>query len=183
MKIFIKYMVCIRCKMIVKQQLEMLNIKYNYIELGEVELDESMTSAERDAFGTALLKYGLELMEDKKAVLVDKMKKVIVEMIHYADELPKQSHSEYISGKLNANYQKLALLFMESTGITVERYIIGHKIEKVKELLLYEDLTLVDIAFKLSYSSVSHLCTQFKRETGVTPQFFRGMKMKKPKRP
>ncbi len=175
-------MVCIRCKMIVKQQLEVLNIKYNYIDLGEVDLDVTMTIAERNAFGTALLGYGLELMEDKKAVIVDKMKKVIVEMIHYDEDLPKQSHSVYISSKLNASYQKLALLFMESTGITVERYIISHKIEKVKELLLYEDLTLVHIAFKLNYSSVPHLCTQFKRETGVTPLFFRGMKMKKPKR-
>jgi AraC-like DNA-binding protein len=169
--------------MIVKQQLEVLNVKYNYIELGEVELVDSLTKSERNAFGTALLKYGLELMEDKKAVMVDKIKKVIVEMIHYADNLPKQSHSEYISEKLNFNYQKLALLFMESTGITVERYIISQKIEKAKELLLYEDMSLVEIAFKLNYSSVSHLCTQFKRETGVTPQFFKGMKMKKSNRP
>ena len=176
-------MVCIRCKLIVKQQLDILKIKYSYIELGEVELENYLTVSERDAFGSLLLKYGLELMEDTKAVLVDKIKKVIVEMIHYADDLPKQSHSEYISEKLNFNYQKLALLFMESTGISVERYIISHKIEKAKELLLYENLTLVDIAGRLNYSSVSHLCTQFKRETGVTPQFFKGMKMKKPKRP
>ena len=183
MKLFIKYMVSIRCKMIVKQQLDNLNIKYHTIDLGEVDVINSLTDPERQAFGDALLMYGLELMEDKKAVLVDKTKKVIVEMIHYADDLPKQSHSDYLTEKLNYNYQKLALLFLEVTGISIERYIISHKIEKVKELILYDDINLTEIAYKLNYSSVSHLCTQFKRETGVTPQFFKGMRMKKDKRP
>ena len=182
MKLFIKYMVCIRCKLIVKQQLEILNIEYNKIDLGEVELPISLTVDVRKDFASALLKYGLELMEDKNALLIEKAKKVVIEMIHYADELPKKSHSEYLSEKLNYNYQKLALLFMEATGISLERYIISHKIEKVKEMILYEDLNLSDIAFRLNYSSVAHLCTQFKRETGVTPQFFKGLKMKKEKK-
>ena len=120
-------------------------------------------------------------MDDKKSILIEKIRNVIIEMIHYADELPKQSHSEYISKKLNYNYQKLTLLFMESAGISIERYIISHKIEKIKEMILYEELTLSDISFKLNYSSVAHLSTQFKKETGVTPQFFKGLKVKKDK--
>ena len=181
MKLFVKYMVCIRCKMIVKQLLDELSIKYISIELGEVITVNTLTIPEQAELGNKLLKHGLELLEDKKALLIDKIKKVIIEMIHYADEIPKQSHSEYLGEKLNYNYQKLALLFMESTGISIERYIISHKIEKVKELILYEKMTLTDIAFKLNYSSVSHLCTQFKNETGVTAHFFKEMKTKKSK--
>jgi len=172
-------MVSIRCKMIVKQQLEKFGIEYTTIDLGEVQVDDATTTLQKIDFGKSLLYYGLELLEDKNAALIDKVKKVVVEMIHFADELPKQSKSAYISEKMNCNYQKLALLFMEATGISLERYIIRHKIEKVKELILYDDLNLTDIAFKLNYSSVAHLCTQFKRETGVTPQFFKSMKIKK----
>ena len=175
-------MVCIRCKMIVKQQLEKLNIEYTTIDLGEIELPCSISESVRNDLANALLLYGLELLEDKNAQLIDKIKKVVVEMIHYADDLPKKCHSEYLSEKLNYNYQKLALLFMEAAGISIERYIISHKIEKIKEMILYENLSLSDIAFQLNYSSVAHLCTQFKRETGVTPQFFKGLKMKKEKK-
>ncbi len=174
-------MVCIRCKMIVKQQLENLNIEYGTINLGEIEIIGTITKSDRIALSTALLKHGLELMEDKNAQLIDKAKLVIIEMIHYADELPKQSHSDYISNKLNYNYQKLTLLFMEATGISIERYIINHKIEKIKEYILYEGMSFSDIAFRLNYSSVAHFSTQFKKETGVTPQFFKGLKVKKDK--
>ncbi len=181
MKIFIKYMVCIRCKMIVKQQLENLNIEYGAINLGEVEIISSITKSDRKVLASALLKHGLELMEDKNAQLVDMTKMVIVEMIHYADELPKQSHSDYISNKVNYNYQKLTMLFMEATGISIERYIINHKIEKIKEYILYDGMSFGEIVFRLNYSSIAHFCTQFKKETGVTPQFFKGLKVKKDK--
>ena len=174
-------MVCIRCKMIVKQQLENLNIEYVAINLGEVELVSSITIEQRDNLSKKLLNHGLELMEDKNAQLIDRAKMVIVEMIHYADELPKQSHSDYISKKVNYNYQKLTMLFMEATGISIERYIINHKIEKIKEYILYEGMSFGDIAIRLNYSSVAHFCTQFKKETGVTPQFFKGLKVKKDK--
>lgn len=172
-------MVSIRCKMIVKQQLEKFGIEYTIIDLGEVNVNDVISTIQKEEFGKSLLYFGLELLEDKNAALIDKVKKVVVEMVHYDDEQPKLSKSAYISAKMNCNYQKLALLFMEATGISLERYIIRHKIEKVKELILYDDLNLTDIAFKLNYSSVAHLCTQFKRETGVTPQFFKGMKIKK----
>ena len=172
-------MVCIRCKMIVKDQLEKLNISYNTIDIGVIDMANDLTVTEKKSLSIALHKYGLELMEDKNVLLIDRAKKIIIEMVHYSDDFPKQSHSDYIAEKLNYNYQKMAMLFLEATGISVERYIISHKIEKIKELLIYEDLTLTEISYRLNYSSLSHLCTQFKKETGVTPQFFKGLKMKK----
>jgi AraC-like DNA-binding protein len=121
----------------------------------------------------------LELMDDKKAMLVEKIKNVIVEMVHYADELPETNFSDYLSEKLNHNYTYLSNLFSEVKGITIEHYIIIHKIEKVKELIIYDELNLTEIAYKLNYSSVAHLSNQFKKITGLTPSFFKKLKDKR----
>lgn len=172
-------MVSIRCKMLVKAELEKLGLHHRIVELGEVEVEENITVEQHDQLQTALLKSGLELMDDKKAQLVEKIKNVVVEMVHYENELPKTKNSDYIGKKLNHNYTYLANLFSESTGTTIEHYIIIHKIERAKELILYDELTLTEIAWKLNYSSVSHLSSQFKKITGLTPSFFKHLKTKR----
>ena len=172
-------MVSIRCKMIVKEKLHELKIPYVCINLGEVEMKQEITKQQREQIKTSLLKYGIELMDDKKATLIDKIKNVIIEMIHYADEIPKMNFSDYLSQKLNCDYTYLSNLFSETEAITIERFLLLHKIEKVKELIIYDELSLTEIAFKLNYSSVSHLSNQFKKITGLTPSFFRALKNKK----
>ncbi len=165
--------------MLVKAELEKLGLHHRIVELGEVEVEENITVEQHDQLQTALLKSGLELMDDKKAQLVEKIKNVVVEMVHYENELPKTKNSDYIGKKLNHNYTYLANLFSESTGTTIEHYIIIHKIERAKELILYDELTLTEIAWKLNYSSVSHLSSQFKKITGLTPSFFKHLKTKR----
>ena len=181
MKIFIKYMVSNRCKMIVKEELKKLGINYILVELGEVDIQQALTIDQQNQLKTALLKSGLELMDDQKAVLIEKIKNIIVEMIHYDDDWPKIKNSEFISSRLNHDYTYLANLFSETTGTTIENYIIAHKIEKVKELLLYDELNLTEISYKLNYSSVAHLSNQFKKITGLTPSYFKKLKYKKRK--
>ena len=181
MKLYIKYMVSIRCKMMVKSELDKLGLHYGVVDLGEVEVREKITDAQRDQLKIALLKSGLELMDDQRAMLIEKIRNVIVEMVHYADELPRTKNSDYIGEKLNYDYTYLANLFSEATGITIEHYIIAHKIERVKELLLYDELNLTEISYKLNYSSVAHLSSQFKKVTGLTPTFFKQLKHKKRK--
>ena len=172
-------MVSIRCKMLVKAELEKLGLHHRTIELGEVELLEDITPSQREQLNRSLKKAGLELMDDKKAMIVEKIKGVIIEMIHYADEPPLTKYSVYISEKLNYDYTYLANLFSEVRGITIEHFIIIHKIERVKELLVYDDLTLTEIAEKLNYSSVGHLSNQFKKTTGLTPSHFKKLKEKR----
>ncbi len=172
-------MVSIRCKMMVKSELDKLGLHYIMVDLGEVEVKENITAEQRDQLKIALLKSGLELMDDKKAILIEKIKNVIIEMVHYADEFPKINFSDYLSGKLHYDYTYLANLFSEVTGITIEHFIIAHKIERVKELLLYDELNLTQISYKLNYSSVSHLSKQFKKVTGLTPTFYKQLKHKK----
>ena len=179
LKLYIKYMVSIRCKMIVKSELDNLNLHYGTVDLGEVEIKENISDKQRDQLKIALLKSGLELMDDKKAILVEKIKNIIVAMVHYEDELPKTNNSDYIGKKLNHDYTYLSNLFSEVTGITIEHYIIQHKIERVKELLLYDELNLTEISYKLNYSSVGHLSSQFKKVTGLTPSYFKHLKHKR----
>jgi len=179
MKLYIKYMVSIRCKMVVKSELDKLGLHYGVVDLGEVEIRENLSDEQRDQLKIALLKSGLELMDDKRAILVEKIKNVIIEMVHYEDELPKTNFSDYLSEKLDYNYTYLANLFSETKGITIEHFMILHKIEKVKELLLYDELTLSQIAWKLHYSSVAHLSHQFKKITGLTPSYFKSLKNKR----
>lgn len=179
MKIFIKYMVSIRCKMLVKSELDKLHIPYTSVELGEVNLEHNITSEQRQQLNAALKKSGLELMDDKKAMLIERIKNVIIEMVHYIDEPPLTKFSTFLSEKLNHDYTYLANLFSEVTGTTIEHFIIMHKIERVKELLVYDELNLTEIAFKMRYSSVGHLSNQFKKVTGLSPSHFKQMKDKR----
>ncbi len=172
-------MVSIRCKLVVKAALEKLGLHYGMIDLGEVEVMESITREQRSQLKINLLKSGLELMDDKKAMLIEKIKAAIVEMVHYTDELPRIKNSDYLHEKLQYDYTYLANLFSEATGITIEHFIIMHKIERVKELLLYDELNLTEISYKLNYSSVAHLSNQFKKITGLTPSYFKKLRYKR----
>lgn len=179
MKLFIKYMVSIRCKMVVSEVFNKFNIPYEIVNLGEVSIAEEIIPAVREELRMALLKFGLELLDDKRAILMERIKSVIVEMVHYEEELPRMKFSVYLSKKLNYDYTYLANIFSETQGMTIEHFIIVHKIEKVKELILYNELSLTEIALQLHYSSVSHLSTQFKKVTGFTPTGFKALKKKK----
>jgi AraC-like DNA-binding protein len=172
-------MVSLRCKMMVKEELKKMGLQYVVVDLGTVEIMEDITKAQRDMLKANLLKSGLELLDDKRSILIEKIKNVITEMIHYSDELPDVNYSDYISEKLKYDYTYLANIFSEVKGITIQQYIIIHKIEKVKELLLYDELNLTEIAFKLHYSSVAHLSNQFKKVTGLSPSFYKQLKQKR----
>jgi AraC-like DNA-binding protein len=172
-------MVSIRCKMLVKTELEKLGLHYISVGLGEVDVMEDITTAQREIIKTALLRSGLELLDDKKAILIERIKSVIIEMIHYTDDLPKTNFSDYLSEKLQYDYTYLANLFSETEATTIEHFIILHKIERVKELIIYDELNLTEISRKLHYSSVAHLSHQFKKITGLTPSFFKSLKNKK----
>lgn len=179
MKLYIKYMVSLRCKMLVRGELEKLGLKCVSVDLGMVEILGNVTEQQLKMFRENLKKTGLELLDDKKNILVERIKSVIVEMIHYADEIPRVNDSDYISEKLGYDYTYLSNTFSEVKGVTIQQYIIMHKIEKVKELLLYDELTLTEIAYKLHYSSVAHLSNQFKKVTGLTPTYFKKIKEKR----
>lgn len=179
MKLYIKYMVSIRCKMVVKEELDKLGLHYVILDLGIVEVMHDLTAAQRHQLKAGLLRSGLELMDDKKVVLIEKIKSIIIEMVHYTDELPKVNYSDYISEKMGLDYTHISKIFSEVKGITIEHFIIAHKIERVKELLLYDELNLTQISYKLNYSSVAHLSSQFKKVTGLTPSFFKQLKNKK----
>jgi YesN/AraC family two-component response regulator len=179
MKVYIKNMVCIRCKMVVKDELTKLGLHYTSVELGEADIVETLSPEQQDQFKDALVRSGLELMDDKKSVLIQKIKNVIVELIHYTDEPLTVNFSVYLSGKLDYDYTYLANLFSEVQGITIEKFIITHKIERVKELLVYNELNLTEIAYLMHYSSVAHLSAQFKKITGLTPSHFKQLKEKR----
>ena len=181
MKLHIKYMVSIRCKMIVKSEVEKLGLKYRNVELGEVEIMDGASPQQLADLDTALRKSGLELMDDRKSILIEKIKNVIVEYVHYSDlDQPlKINFSDHLAGKLNHDYTYLSNLFSEVQGTTIEHFIIMHKIERVKELLVYDELNLTEIAYKLHYSSVAHLSTQFKKITGLTPSHFKQLRHKR----
>jgi AraC-like DNA-binding protein len=178
-KLYIKYMVSLRCKMVVKEELKKLGVPCLVVDLGVVEILEDITQKQREQLKENLLKSGLELLDDKKIILIEKIKNVIIEMIHYAEDFPKTNYSDYISEKLNYDYTYLSNLFSEVKGTTIQHFIIIHKIEKVKELLLYDELNLKEISYKLHYSSVGHLCNQFKKITGLSPSFFKQLKQKR----
>ena len=179
MKLYIKYMVSLRCKMVVKEQLEKMGLRFVAVDLGTVEILETITDGQREHLKKNLLKSGLELLDDKRSILIEKIKNVIVEMVHYSDEMPKVNYSHYISGKLNQDYAYQSNMFSEVKGITIQQFIIIHKIERVKELLLYDELNLTEIAARLHYSSVAHLSNQFKKITGLSPSFYRELKQKR----
>jgi AraC-like DNA-binding protein len=164
--------------MVVKSELENLGLHYTAVELGEAEIDGRISAEQLDNLNIALKKTGLELMDDNKTILVEKIKTIIIELIHYNDEQIKINLSDYLSEKLNHNYTYLSNLFSEIKGTTIEKFYLSHKIEKVKELLVYDELNLTEIAFKLHYSSVAHLSNQFKKMTGLTPSHFKNLKHK-----
>jgi AraC-like DNA-binding protein len=171
-------MVSLRCKMLVKNELEKLGLVYTTVELGEIEIISEVSAVKKEQLRVALHLSGLELMDDKKAMLIEKIKNIVVEMVHYSDSLPKVNFSDFISEKLKQDYHHLSEVFSKTTGMTIEHFIILHKIERVKELIIYDELTLTEIAWKLHYSSVAHLSYQFKKVTGLTTSFFKTLKNK-----
>lgn len=178
-RLYIKYMVSLRCKLLVKSELEKMGLHYVIVDLGMVEILEDITAQQREILKDRLLQSGLELLDDKKNILIERVKNVIIELIHYSDELPLVNYSDYISQKVGYDYSYLANIFSEVKGITIQQFIILHKIEKVKELLIYDELNLTEISYKLHYSSVGHLSNQFKKITGLTPTYYKKLKDKR----
>lgn len=172
-------MVSLRCKMVVKDELIKLGLHFVVVDLGMVEILEEISNEDREKLRVNLLRSGLELLEDKKSILIEQIKAVIIEMIHYSDEAVKVNYSDYISEKLNYDYTYLSNVFSEVKGITIQQFIIINKIERVKELLLYDELNLTEISYKLNYSSVAHLSNQFKKITGLSPSFYKQLKQKR----
>lgn len=166
-------MVSLRCKLVVQQELDKMELDYKSIELGTVELKHPIDKSRLFQLKLNLATSGLELMDDKKSILVDRIKNVIIELIHYTNEIPDVNYSEYIAKKLKYDYTYLSNLFSEVKGVTIQHFIIMHKIERVKELILYDELNLTEISYKLHYSSVSHLSKQFKKLTGHTPSYYK----------
>lgn len=179
MKLYIKYMVSSRCKMAVKEELKKLGLHFIVVELGEVEIMEKLSLEQRELVKEALLRSGLELMDDKRAMLIEKIKNAIIQMVHYSDEIIKVNFSDYLSEKLNHDYTYLANLFSEVQGTTIEQFTISHKVERIKELIIYGELNITEIAWKMNYSSVAHLSHQFKKVTGLSPTHFKQLKDKR----
>ena len=179
MKLYIKNMVSVRCKMIVKQELKKLGLHFIIVELGEVDIMEDILGEKLEQVKNALLQSGLELMDNKRSVLIEKIKNTVVEMVHHTDNLIKVNFSDYLSGKLNHDYTYLANLFSEVQGTTIEQFIISHKIERIKELIIYDELNITQIAWKMNYNSVAHLSNQFKKVTGLSPSHFKQLKVKR----
>ena len=179
MKLYIKYMVSNRCKMAVKEELKKLGLHFIVVDLGEVEIMETITADQRESLKASLIDSGLELMDDKRAVLIEKIKNTIIQMVHHSDEMIKTNFSDYLSEKLNHDYTYLANLFSEVQGMTIEHFIINHKIERIKELIIYDELNITEIAWKMNYSSVAHLSNQFKKVTGLSPSHFKQLKDKR----
>ena len=172
-------MVCIRCQMIVKSELEKLGLHHIYVKIGEANIIENTTPKQIKQLDAELKKWGLELMDNKKSILVEKIKSSIIELVHYTEDQIKVNLSDHLSENLNYDYTYLANLFAEVKGTTIEKFYIAHKIEKVKELIIYDELNLSEIAYKMHYSSVAHLSSQFKKYTGLTPSHFKELKNKR----
>jgi YesN/AraC family two-component response regulator len=172
-------MVSNRCKMAVKDELRKLGLHFIVVDLGEVEIMENITMSQRELLKANLINSGLELMDDKRAMLIEKIKNVIIEMVHHSDEIIKINFSDYLSEKMNHDYTYLSNLFSEVQGTTIEHFIISHKIERIKELIIYGEHNITEIAWKMGYSSVAHLSSQFKKVTGLSPSHFKQLKDKR----
>jgi AraC-like DNA-binding protein len=159
--------------MVVKEELKKLGLHFIVVDLGEVEIMEEISAEEREEVKNALLESGLELMDDKRAMLIEKIKTIIIEMIHHTDGVIKINFSDFLSEKLKHDYTYLSNLFSEVQGTTIEHFIISHKVERIKELIIYNELNITEIAFKMNYSSVAHLSNQFKKVTGLSPSHFK----------
>lgn len=175
MKIFIQNMVSLRCKLMVKLELEKLGIAFKYIELGEVKLVNSLSAIKIQNLKISLHKSGLEIMENKETMMIEKIINIIIEMVHYSNELPPVTFSTFLQKKMKLDYHKMAGIFSKTKGVTIEHFIIKHKIEKVKELITYDKLNLTEISYMMKYSSLAHLSRQFKQITGLTPTFFKSL--------
>jgi len=176
-------MVSARCKMAVKAALKKLNLHFVVVDLGEIEIMENISTSQREELKSALLLEGLELMDDKKAVLIERIKIIIAAFVNQSDQFVKASFSEYLSAQIGHDYSFLANLFSEVQGTTLEQYIIAHRVERIKELIIYDNLSITEIASKMNYSSVSHLSNQFKKATGLTPSHFKDLKSLRQKNP
>jgi len=172
-------MVSARCKMVVKEELRKLGLHFIVVDLGEVDIMEEISPEQREQLKTALLASGLELMDDKRAILIEKIKNVIIDMVHHSDGESNINFSNFLSEKLSHNYTYLANLFSEVQGTTIEQFLILHKIERIKELIIYDELNITEIAWKMNYSSVAHLSNQFKKVTGLSPSHFKQLKDKR----
>lgn len=172
-------MVSTRCKMMVKEELKKLGLHFIVVDLGEVDVMETLTDEQHEQLKKALLESGLELMDDKRSILIEKIKNVIIEMVHHSDEPIKQNFSDYLSEKLDHDYTYLANLFSEVQGTTIAQFLISHKVERIKELIIYDELNISEIAWKMNYSSVAHLSNQFKKVTGLSPSHFKQLKDKR----
>jgi AraC-like DNA-binding protein len=172
-------MVSNRCKLAVKEELKKMGLHFIMVDLGVVEIMENINASKREILKTGLLEAGFELMDDKRAILIEKIKTIIIEMVHHADANIKINFSDYLSEKLDHNYTYLANLFSEVQGTTIEQFIISHKIERIKELMIYGELNITEIAWKMGYSSVAHLSSQFKKATGLSPSHFKKLKDKR----
>lgn len=175
MKLYIKYMVSQRCKMLVEEEMKKMGLGIIAIYLGMVEIQDVITQKQQDELKRRLQRSGLELMDDKNQILIERAKNLIFEMIFYSDEIPEVNYSDYISEQLKCNFADLASIFSEVMGVTIQHFIIVNKIEKAKELLIYDDLNLNEISYQLKYSSVAHLSNQFKKITGHSPSFYKEM--------
>jgi len=173
MNLFIQNMVSLRCKLLVKSELEKLGIPYISIKLGEVQLKSTISKATRKKLMEVLHESGLELICDKKSILIENIIILVIEKIHYTEELPKVNFSSFLSDKLQYNYHYIAEIFSKTKGITLEHFIILHKVERIKELIIYDELNITEISYKMNYSSVGHLSKQFKKVTGFTATFFK----------
>jgi AraC-like DNA-binding protein len=172
-------MVSNRCKMAVKEELKKLGLHYIVVDLGEVDLMEDLSGEQREQLNMGLKNSGLELMDDKKAILIEKIKTTIIEMVHYSPDMIKVNFSDFLSEKLHHEYKYLANLFSEVQGTTIEHYMIAHKVERIKELIIYDEMNMTEIAYIMNYSSVAHLSNQFKKATGLSPSHYKQLKDKR----
>jgi AraC-like DNA-binding protein len=179
LKLYIKYMVSNRCKMAVKEELKKLGLHFIVVDLGEVEIMETISMSQREQLKIGLIDSGLELMDDKRAMLIEKIKNVIIELVHHTEENIKINFSDFLREKLNHDYTYMSNLFSEVQGTTIEQFIISHKTERIKELIIYGELNITEIAWKMGYSSVAHLSSQFKKVTGLSPTHFKQLKDKR----
>jgi len=176
MKLFIKYMVSHRCKMVVKEVLDRLALPVLNVDLGVVEIEGEISEEKLKQLKSQLHDLGFELLEDKHAVLIHKIKNAIMDKIYQSDEITKVNFSDYLSKTLNHDYTYLANLFKKEEGITIEQFVINHKVEQVKELLLSDEINITEIAYRMNYSSVAHLSAQFKKMTGLSPSGFKKLR-------
>ena len=179
--LFIKNMVCNRCIMVVQNELDKFDLEVKNIRLGEVILDKEPTTEEKDKLEKALILLGFEVIDDRKSLIIEKIKNIIIDLVHHQDNDTKKNLSDILSSKLHHDYNYLSNLFSEIEGTTIEKYFIAQKIEKVKELLVYDELSLSEIAFRLNYSSVAYLSNQFKKVTGLTTSYFKQIREDKRK--